>query len=230
MAESCLTVGCTEVLRLGLMDRCTGAPTVGANNGYVVGCIRNVTVEPITREGDVSEFISDCGRVAARDKQDDQVLGYTISFETAQRSSELEALVTGKTLIASGGENIGVIEYTDFGCNTVQSDPRFSVELFQKLSVCETGADHVRIVIPNVQFGVTELDKEGQITYYRYTGTSESSNANAYVAVNAGPFDDLPVDIVTELSGAAATDKFAYLDFSETITISGSCGTIPIPA
>lgn len=230
MTERCLTLGCPEVVRLGLMDPCNGTPTSGGENGYALGCPRNVTLEPIIREGEVAEFVSDCGNVGARDKQDDQPLGWTISFETATRSNELQSLVTGESLIVDTGVNIGTIALANFGCTTAASDPRFTVELFYKLAKCATGADHVRFVIPNVQFGVTELDKEGTISYYRYTGTSQPSLGEPLVTGNAGPFDDFPASVVTALTALTTTDYITHLSFEETITITGSCGTIAVPA
>jgi hypothetical protein len=186
-------------------------------------------MEPIVREGDTSEFVSDCGFVQARDQQDDQHLGYTVSFETAIRSNELEALVTGKTLIASGGNNIGTIAFGGVGCEAPAPDPALVLEAFHKLAVCESCADHVRVVIPNVRFKVTEIDKEGTVTYFRYTGTSESSLANALVSAgNAGPFDDFPADIDT-LLGTYTDERTIGFDFEESISISGSCGTIAVP-
>ena len=231
MTERCLTVGCPEVVRLGLMDRCTGEPIPGAANGYVQSCPRNVTVEPLVREGETAEFVSDCGLVVARDKQDDQPLGFTITFETVTRSNELEALVTGRTLLATGGNNVGTLGLGGLGCgSTTAPDPRFSVELFYKLSTCATGADHVRWLIPNVQFGVTEIDKEGTLTVYRYKGISQVSIGEALTATNAGPFDDLPASIAAALTALTATDYITDLNFEESISITGSCGTIAVPA
>lgn len=226
MAEQCLILSCPEVVRASLMDPCTGEPTPGLLNGYAQSCPRNWSLEPITREGEASEFISDCGFVVARDRQDDQLQGWTVAFETANRSNELQALVTGETLIASGGQNIGTIGTASLTC-TAPEDLRFYVEVFYKLSRCTSGANHVRYVIPNVQFKVTELDREGSITFYRYTGESAPSRADG---VGDGPFNDLPAAVEASVVALPANTQITHLSFEETISIEGSCGSIEVPA
>lgn len=230
MAERCLTLGCPEVVRLSLEDQCTGLSIPGASNGYALSCVRNWTVAPITREGDTSEFVSDCGKVVARDKQDDQLLGYTISFETSVRSNELEALVTGKTLIATGGENVGTYGVaSSTSCDSTSVvDPRFIVEAFYRLNQCTTAANHVRWVLPMAQFKVTEVDKEGTITFYRYTAETNAALANA-VGNNDGPYADFPASVSTFLAGRDADEYTTGFDFEETISISGTCGDILVP-
>lgn len=232
MAERCLTMGCPEAVRLALQDPCSGEVQVGASNGHIVSCIRNWSVAPIVREGDASEFVSDCGSMVVRDRQDDQLLGYTISFETSIRSNELEALVTGKTLIASGGDNIGTYGVgSALTCTTPTTDPRFTIEAFYKLSNCTSGANHVRWLLPMAQFKVTEIDKEGTISFYRYTAETGIALANALTAgTRTGPFNDLPADVVTFLDGRDADEYTTGLDFEEDITISGACGNIAVPA
>lgn len=235
MSERCLTLGCPEVIRLAEQDACTGLPTVGTDSGYALSCIRNWSIEPIVREGDVSEFASDCGNVVARDKQDDQLLGYTISFETSVRSTELEALVTGKELITSGGSSIGTYGVSSsLGCTDGSPDPRFIIEAFYKLSVCTTGADHVRVVLPMARFKVTELDREGSITFFRYTAETGTALARAILGEagipnGEGPFADFPAGVVTFLAARDADEYTTGFDFEETVSISGSCGTIEVP-
>lgn len=227
MAERCLTLGCPEVVRLSLQDDCSGAPVPGVANGYVLSCIRNWGVTPIVREGDTSEFTSDCGKVVARNKQDDVLTGYTISFETSVRSNELESLLTGKDLISSGGLNIGTYGVNSaVGCVSDNTDPRFFVEAFYKLNTCVTAANHVRWVLPLAQFKVTEVDKEGTITYYRYTAETNSSLATE---IGDGPYLDLPADVATFLAARDPAEYTTGFDFEENITISGSCGFVEVP-
>lgn len=228
MAERCLTLGCPEAVRLALQDPCSGEPVPGEDNGYVLTCIRNWSVEPIVREGEAAEFISDCGNMVVRDRQDDQLLGYTISFETSTRSNELEALVTGGELITSGGLSIGSYKVSSGqACDTGTEDPRFILEGFYKLSRCVTGADHVRIVLPMAQFKVTELDREGTITFYRYTAETGIAFASA---LGSGPYGDFPVDVSGFLAGRDVDELTSGFDFEEAITITGACGTIEVPA
>lgn len=227
MSERCLTLGCPEAIRLALQDPCTGLPICGLDNGAVVTCIRNWSIEPIVREGEASEFVADCGNVVVRDRQDDQLLGYTISFESSIRSVELEALVTGKELIPSGLNNIGTYGIaSNLGCTEPSTDPRLIVEAFYKLSRCVTGADHVRVLLPMGQFKVTELDREGTITFFRYTAETSVMPAGS---IGSGPFGDLPADVIAFLGGRDPEELTTGLDFEEVISISGSCGTIEVP-
>lgn len=230
MAELCLALGCPEVVRFALVDRCSGEAISGATNGYALGCPRNWTVEPVVREGEAAEFVSDCGYVQVRDQQDDQHIGYNISFETAIRSNELEALLTGKTLISSGGNNIGTYGIAGQGCEAPAPDPRFIVEAFYKLAKCASGADHVRAVFPNTHFKVTEVDKEGTITFFRYSGIAEPGLAAALtVGAATGPFNDFPADVATFLDARPAGEYTVGFDFEESISISGGCGAIAVP-
>jgi hypothetical protein len=229
MSERCLTLGCPEVVRIALQDNCSGATVPGATNGAAIGCIRNWTIEPIVEEGETSLFKSDCGGVVVRDKQDDQLIGYTISFETAARSNELEALVTGKTLITDSGTNIGTYAVgASLGCTTTQDDPRFALEIFYKLQKCVSGASHVRVLLPMAQFKVTETDRDGALTFYRYKAETSSALANA-LGADGGPYGDLPTAVATFLAGRDADEYTTGLDFEETITISGACGAIEVP-
>lgn len=225
MTERCLTLGCPEVVRLSLQDPCTGLPIIGDANGYALSCIRNWKLEPITREGDASEFVADCGNMVVRDKQDDQLLGYTVSFETSTRSNELEALVTGKEIITDVSlTSIGTYSVAGaLSCTSESADPRFIVEGFYKTAKCVSGADHVRFVLPNAQFKVTELDREGTVTFYRYTAETSISLVSA---LGDGPYHDFPADITTFLAlQAGYTSGF---DFEESISVVGACGAIPV--
>lgn len=227
MSERCLTLGCPEVLRVAEVESCSGLPLRGETKGYAISCIRNWSIEPIVREGEVSEFPSDCGNVVARDKQDDQLLGYTISFETSVRSTELEALLTGKELITDGGNHIGTYGVaSSVGCSTDSADPHFTIEAFYKLSVCTEGANHVRVVLPMAQFKVTELDREGSITFFRYSATTSMAQAGSF---GEGPFVDFPED-VSDFLGERGDEYTTGFDFEENIEVSGSCGSILIPA
>lgn len=233
MAERCLTLGCPEAVRLSLQDSCSGLVTVGPENAYILSCIRNWTVEPLVREGDTSEFVSDCGTVVARDRQDDQLTGYTISFESSVRSNELRALITGDELIESGGNSIGVYQLASAAaCDSSSgTDPRFVVEAFYKLAKCISGINHVRWVLPMAQFKVTEVDKEGTITFYRYTAETGIMLANALTtATRTGPHNDFPAGVVTFLDARDADEYTAGFDFEESISISGACGTVAVPA
>jgi len=226
MAEACLIQSCPDVIRFSVVDPCTGEPQAGATNGHALACPRNWTAEPIIREGEASEFISDCGFVVARDKQDDQLNGWTLSFETAHRSNELQALLADETLIASGGQNIGTINLASLTC-AAPDDSRVAVEAFYTTSRCTAAANHVRWYWGNAQFKITELDREGQLTFFRYTAETYPVLASG---IDDGPYNDFPADVTAALAALPAGQYVNHLSFEEDITVSGSCGAIPVPA
>lgn len=201
MADNCVKIGCAGVLRLALEDPCTGAPVPGAGNGAVIRCTRNLTLESVNRDAEISEFVSDCG-IPDRYVQDGQRQGFNVSFEITTMSPQLEALLNDETLLASGGTNIGVLYEALAGCTANQSDPRFIAELFYTVRECTstTAASYVRFVVPNLRFQPAEMDKEGQIGVIRYSGTSEPVLLDGLTSVNDGPYDDFPAAIVTDLN------------------------------
>lgn len=210
MAETCVNIGCPEVIRLALQDQCTGRPIAGAGNGMVMRCLRNVTIEARVRDAETSEFVSDCGQVD-EDIQDSYTQGYNVSFESSRISPELQALLLGYDLLQIDGDNVGFIEEAAAGCTSQQARPTFFVEAFYRVRQCDSsgGANYLRRIIPGVKFNPVENDREGSIGYERFTGTSRPMLTQGYlndqavgdagVADNGGPFQDMPADIVTDL-------------------------------
>lgn len=203
MAEKCVNLGCPEVIRLALQDACSGAPVAGAGNGMVLRCQRNVTIEARVRDADTSEFVSDCGQVDEY-VQDAYVQGYNVSFESARISPELQAKLLGYDLLAIDGENVGFIEEAAVGCTTQTVRPSFIVEAFFRVRQCDPngGSNYLRRVIPGVKFNPVETDKEGQIVFERFSGTSVptlTSGLDNPLSGTGGPFQDFPDDIATEI-------------------------------
>lgn len=208
MAEKCVNLGCPEVIRLALSDACSGAPVAGDGNGMALRCQRNVTIEARIREADTSEFVSDCGQVDEY-VQDSYVQGYTVSFESSRISPELHALLLGYDLLAIGGENVGFIEEASVGCTTQTVRPSFIVEAFYRVRQCDPGggSNYLRRVLQGVKFNPVEQDKEGQIVFERYTGTSVPALTSGLVnpiSDTGGPYQDFPADIVTEIGALPA--------------------------
>lgn len=205
MAERCVRLGCPEFLRLAKQDDCSGAAVPGAGNGALIRCSRNVTVEKVIRDEEISEFVSDCG-FPDRYVQDAQLQGYNVSFELANWSPELEALLGGYTLLDDGvTTNVGYIEEGNVGCFAGSPDPRFFVELFYKIRQCDPGAtaNYKRLVIGGMRFRPSEMDKEGQIGFSRYSGTSDPTLTSGW---GTGPFDDLPASIAADLAAIAVAN------------------------
>lgn len=240
MAEACLSTGCPEVIRLALQDPCTGAPVAGVGNGMVMRCQRNVTVEPVVQDGEESRFTSDCG-IPDIYILDSQVEGYTVSFESARISPELHALLQGYELLQDGGVNVGFIEEAVAGCNSQLVRPTFIVELFYQVRNCDSAIKYLRRVLQGVRFNPVENDKETQIGFERYTGRSFPTLTSGLInpdSETAGPYQDFPADIYTEL-GALDADhlnvgtRFAdsLADPTNGITLTaGTCFTATVPA
>lgn len=203
MAEKCVNLGCPEVIRLALQDPCSGAPVPGVGNGMVLKCQRNVTIEARVRDADTSEFVSDCGQVDEY-VQDSYVQGYNVSFESARISPELQALLLGYDLLTIGGVNVGFIEEASVGCAVQNVRPSFIVEAFYRVRQCDPGggSNYLRRVIPGVKFAPVEQDKEGQIVFERFSGTSVPTLTEGLInplSDTAGPYQDFPAAIATEL-------------------------------
>lgn len=242
MAEKCVNLGCPEVIRLAMQDQCSGAPVPGPSNGMVLRCQRNVTIEARIRDADTSEFVSDCGQVDEY-VQDSYVQGYNVTFESARISPELQATLLGYDLLAIGGDNVGFIEEASVGCTTQTVRPSFIVEAFFRVRQCDPlgGSNYLRRVIPGVKFNPVEQDKEGQIVFERFTGTSVPTlTSGLYNALSdtGGPFQDFPADITAEIAALAAghlnvgvrwVDPIASPTNGITLT-PGTCYTAAVPA
>lgn len=241
MAEKCVNLGCPEVIRLAKQDPCSGAPIDGAGNGMVMRCNRNVTIEARVRDADTSEFVSDCGQVDEY-TQDAYVQGYNVTFETARISPELQALLLGYDLLQIGGENAGFIEEASVGCTTQTVRPTFILEAFYRVRQCDASGDsqYQRRVIQGVKFAPVETDKEGQIVFERYAGRSTPMLTEGLLnplSATAGPYQDFPADIETDLDALAAGHLNVGIRFVDPITdptngitlTAGTCYTATVP-
>lgn len=244
MAESCVSLGCPEVIRLAKQDPCTGEQVPGAGNGLVMRCQRNVTIEARVRDADTSEFVSDCGMVDEY-TQDAYVQGHNVTFETSRISPQAHALLLGYDLLDIDGVNVGFIEEASIGCATQVVRPTFIVEAFYRIRQCDptSGSNYLRRVIPGVKFSPVEQDKEGQITFERFTGQSTPQLTSGLVDLTAtpdagGPYKDFPQDITDQLVALAATHMNVGLRFVDPIADpvsgvtleAGACYSATVPA
>lgn len=243
MPEKCVNLGCPEVIRLALQDPCSGKAIDGLGNGMILRCQRNVTIEARVRDADTSEFVSDCGMVDEY-TQDAYVQGYNVSFESARISPQLQALLLGYDMLQIGGENVGFIEEASVGCITQTVRPSFIVEAFYRVRQCDPagGSNYMRRVIQGVKFAPVESDKEGQIIFERFSGTSTptltSGLVNTALATLAGPYQDIPAAIGTELDALAAGHLNVGVRFVDPISDPvvgipfepGTCYSVTVPA
>lgn len=237
MPENCTKLGCPEFIFLARQDDCTGEPIPG-NNGFVLRCTRNAVLEKQLRDEEISEFVADCGQ-PDRYRQPPQIETFSLTFETSTLSPDLEAALTGETLITNGGNNAGVAYMANQGCSTSTSKPKYIAEVyFKRRGACGTdGTQYVRYILMGVEFAPSELDTEGQIRYIRYSGQSEPLPASGLVALNDGPFDNLPAGIVTSIEGLGDDAVHALFvadpteDPLENVDlVEGTCYTAVVPA
>jgi hypothetical protein len=241
VAERCVKLGCPEFIRLALQDPCSGEPIPGATNGALISCARNSNLEKVLQDPEISTFTSDCNR-PDRYVQDAQLLGFNTGFEVASLSPQLESLLNGDDLIVDTGVNIGVFYDAAASCSTPQADPRFIAEYFYKVRQCDAGggASYVRYVVTGVRFQPSEIDKESQITFARYTGTSDPTLYDGLTAINNGPFDDFPAAVVADINAKVTADPnastFGFWFVDDTDPVAGltlaanSCYTAVVPA
>lgn len=239
MAETCVSLGCPEYIRLSKQDRCTGKPIVGAGNGALISCQRNTTVEARVQDATTSTFETDCG-VPIEYTIPASVIGYDVSFEVTNQSPSLQNLLTGAVMLTVGADNVGVIEQSGAGCTgTVAQKPVFIAEVFYRVAECTSGgtATYKRRIITGVEFTTPTDDAEGQLRFVRYNGVGKGSLAKALTADNAGPFNDIPADIESDITALAATFRTPGLWFYDTLTdpaaglalVAGTCYMVAVP-
>lgn len=244
MAESCVSLGCPEVIRLAEQDPCTGAPVRGAGKGMVMRCQRNVGISARVKDADTSTFESDCGMVDEY-TVDAYVQGYDVTFETARISPQLHAFLLGHDLLQIDGVNVGFIEEAAVGCADQTVRPTFFVEAFYRVRQCDptSGSQYLRRLIPGVKFNPVEDDKEGKIGIERYTGRSTPMLTVGAIDLtatpdNAGPYNDIPDDIVTDLVALPDTHMYVGMRFVDPISDpvsgitleAGTCYSATVPA
>lgn len=237
--EACMTLGCPDVIRIAEIDPCAATTVTGNGAGMVLRCQRNVTIEPRNRDAETSEFVSDCG-IPFEYTQDSILQGYTLSFESLRISPELHAKLMGYELLQIDGTNVGFIEEAVAGCAAPIVKPTFVVEAFFRNVACTAPGDprYLRRIIPGVKFSA-EQDKEGQLVFERFTGTSYPTLAAGLInplSDTAGPWQDVPEDIYTDLAALPAGYQTTGLRFADPIAdpvpaglVAGTCYSANVP-
>lgn len=223
MAQTCLPAGCIDAIRFALLDDCSDAPVAGANNGYIVNCVRNVTFTPNIEEGDETILENDCGTKCWQTKQCDELRNITLEFQLLNPDYELTNLLTGRPLINDGVENIGYYHTEGNPCH-----PWVSVELFEQVpdESCTAGHKYRRIVLPKVRFQPPGSDREAPFRVVTWTGMTSPSHLQAW---GNGPYNDSPVDLST-VPDAVNVQYIEMFDDTITETLEGQCGFVTVPA
>lgn len=221
MAQVCLPAGCVDAIRFAKLDDCTDEPQAGASNGYVVNCIRNVTLTPNIEEGDETILENDCGYKCWQTKQCDELRNITVEFELLNPDYELTNLLTGQVLVNDGAENIGYYWKEGQPCH-----PWVSVEIFETVpdESCSTGHRYRRLVLPKVRFQPPSFEKENPFRLVKFTGMTSPADLSAW---GDGPYNDSPFDF-----SAVANTLTQYIEmYDDTITdtLAGTCGFVTVP-
>lgn len=222
MAQVCKPAGCVDAMRFALVDDCSDAPVAGANNGYIVNCVRNVLWTTNNEEGDETILETDCGKKCWQTKQCDELRNYTLEFELLNPDYELTSLLTGMPLINVGGENIGWYPVEGQPCH-----PWISVELFEKVPDESCEEDHLyrRIVFPKVRFQLPTHERENPFRIDKFTGMTSPSQLNQW---GDGPYNDSPFDF-SVLADTVESQKLEMYDPLDAM-ITGQCGFFTVPA
>lgn len=229
MAQICLPAGCVDAVRFALIDPCTGTAVAGATNGYILNCVRNVTITPNVTEGDETILENGCGTKCWQTRKCDRLDNITVEMELLNPDYEFTSLISGDSvsLVNDGVNNIGY--YNDEATNCA---PWLSVEIFEQIpaEACNSAIAYRRLVLPKVRFAPVSFTQEDPFRLVTVTGTT----APTYVAgwggggTISGPYNDSPFDF----SGVGATVKTQYIEFQDEILtpLVGTCGFTTVPA
>jgi hypothetical protein len=93
-------------MRVARLDA-TGTPITGANQAYIAKAPITVNLSPDFRDGVELESVNGCGSLCGFFKDQDQLKKYDVKFSLCDLDSELIEILTGVSVITSGGQTIG---------------------------------------------------------------------------------------------------------------------------
>lgn len=221
MAQICLPAGCVDAIRVALIDECTGARVLGATNGYVLNCIRNVTLTPNVTEGDETILENACGTKCWQTRKCDRLDNITVELELLNPDYEFTNLINGNPLLVDGGNNAGYYTDEDNTCH-----PWFCVEIFEQIpaEACDANYKYRRIILPKVRFQPVSFTTEDPFRLVSLSGITAPVNITVLAD---GPFNDSPIDFTT-LPVDARTQYVEFQDSNITTALTGNCGFIPV--
>lgn len=193
-----------------------GAPSAGAQNGYVTDAIIQLGVGIELKEGVDAEQTNGCGALCQTFRTPDRIKRTTLSTELCQLDSALIQLMVGGSVITSGGNVMG------YELPTVDDDPNDGgvLEVWSTAwdsdsqAVLSGQAQRFHFVFPWSKFspGQFTLESENFLAF----PMEGFSDPNPQVTVN-GPYNDWPAYVST-FGGITASGGW-FLD-----------STVPTPA
>lgn len=204
----------------------SGAPLVGAANGYVTDSIVSLQAAVNVQTGDEFTQKNGCGNIAQYFKQCDRIKSLTLTMNLSQLDANLISFLTAGQLLSSGGTAIGwqypgvtdacpngvcVEVWTKAWDSTQQATPAFTTGL----------AAYWHWVFPSTAWTLGSVQLDNSIMVVPVTATA-SENTNI---TSNGPFNDWPGPIAA--TGGITKVGGVFLDATVPTV---SCATIAIPA
>lgn len=196
MSSTCVTSLDLCAIRVAQLNT-GGAPVAGASNGYVSNAPVKLQVKVTTEKGDDLTKKNGCGIIAATYQSPAQMKGLELSLDLCQLDAELIALMTGSTVISSGGNAVG------FQLPEVGSSPSpICFEAWTKAwssdsqlvaPVTDPEATWLHWVFPMTRWVQGDFTLEHDLLIVPLSGVCSE---NVSITSN-GPFDDWPSEIVS---------------------------------
>jgi hypothetical protein len=175
------------VVRVARLDAAC-SPVSGATNGAASKAVITLQAAAEQETGDEFNQKNGLGDLLISVKDNDKLKRMNLTLDLATRDFELIEVMTGATLLTSGGVNIGIARR---GTSSTAPDP-VSVEIWTKVatssgSCASTGSGQwFRNVYPKVVWTLGDSDFGNSIATVKMTGVAEG---NPNWGAN-GPFND----------------------------------------
>lgn len=132
-----------------------GTTPAGATNGYVTNKFMRVNFDPQYEEGETFRSRTACGELAVNARDREVLSGVNVELELAYPDAEMYELLTGGTLITTGGDSSG---YAIPQLGAVANPNGISLEVWSRRrnadgSVPATGP-YYRWVLPRLYFRI----------------------------------------------------------------------------
>lgn len=206
MPVPCVTSVDICALRAVRLDD-TGAFEYGADAMYEMTEVLQLGVSQEIQEGARTTLPNGCGGICFNRKQDTRILGVTLALELCHLDAELLELMTGGTVLTSGGSPIG---FEPRGFN--DTPPKVALEVWTKAWDGDEAATipYIRWAYPLTTWTPGNFTLQNDVLRVPLTGDA-SPNEN----FGTGPLGDWP--------NLGVSEPNAY--FHDTDIPSGVCGT-----
>lgn len=212
MPVPCLTSTDICALRAARLDT-DGSFQTGADNLYEMTEVLTLGVSEEILEGARTTLENGCGSVCFNRKRPNRILGETLALELCHLDAELLELMTGGTLLTSGGNTVG-FEPPAFDDSTVSVALEVWTMAWDGDEQATDGGDllWIRHGYPKVTWTIGNRTFQNEVLRVPLTGDAVSNSQ-----FGTGPLGDWP---------AAISEPGAF--FYDTTIPSGTCGYLPL--